>query len=246
MAHLYFSEHLESEHESGLIEVRGDEARHAVKVSRLRVGEEILVGDGEGRIARGLVTETGTDAFTVNVAEVSQTPETSPRVWIVQALAKGDRSERAVELCTEFGAHGFIPWQAERSISRWDSSKAIKGVEKWRRIAREASKQSIRAFIPRVQDLHTTEQLCALAANPHHAVVVLHPRDARNLSEVVSEITASDVYVCVGPEGGLSTAELQRLQESGAHIAVVGSEVLRTSSAGAAALSVMNLATGRW
>ncbi|MGO3834599.1 MAG: 16S rRNA (uracil(1498)-N(3))-methyltransferase [Microbacteriaceae bacterium] len=247
MANLYVREGLQPADFTGTIEVTGDEARHAVAVSRLRVGESILVGNGEGTIAGGTVTAASQNAFSVEIAEVTEYPEPVRKVWIVQALAKGDRSERAVELCTEFGAWGFVAWQAARSISKWDAKKAPKGLEKWHRVAREASKQSIRPFVPRVTGPMTTNDLVQLAAAGEATVIVLHPRDAAELSARVAELSPSgDVYVCVGPEGGLSDAELEALSSAGAITVTVGANVLRTSSAGAAALSVLNLAAGHW
>lgn len=247
MAHLYLREDLAPADCAGVIEVTGDEARHAVTVSRLRVGEEILVGNGAGLIASGVVERAANTAFSVRVAEVIETPPPAHRVWIVQALAKGDRSERAIELCTEFGAWGFVPWQAERSIVKWDAKKTPKAREKWQRIAREASKQSLRPFVPAVAEPITTAGLTALAREGEAAVVVLHPRDAMTLREVAAALQPSgDVFVCVGPEGGLSDRELATLGEAGAHVAVIGDTVMRTSSAGAAALAVLNLSAERW
>ena len=246
MAHLYIAEHLTTAQPGDEIVVTGDEARHATKVSRLRVGETIRVGNGKGLICSGEVGQTSPESFTVSVTQVEESPERAPRVWVVQALAKGDRSERAVELCTEFGAHGFIPWQASRSITQWNDTRASKGQAKWQRIAREASKQSLRAWVPIVQRVHSTEAIASLARNPQACVIILHPRDAAPLTELSLDTHVHDVYLCVGPEGGVSDAELDTLREAGAMTAVVGDEILRTSSAGAAGLSALNITLGRW
>ena len=246
MAHLYFTEDLLTASAGEPIEVTGDEARHAVKVSRLRVGEAIHIGNGRGLVCRGEVVETTSDAFTVEVIETEMTPEPQPRVWIVQALAKGDRAERAIELCTEFGAHGFIPWQASRSIAKWNPSKAVAGQQKWQRIAREAAKQSMRPWVPIVCPALTTSALAAEAQDPRSLVVALHPHDATRFRTISIDASVSDVYVCVGPEGGLAGEELEVLRAGGASTAVLGREILRTSSAGAAALASLNIALGRW
>jgi 16S rRNA (uracil1498-N3)-methyltransferase len=252
LANLYFAEHLDPESWSvdSLLTITGDEARHAVRVSRLRAGEQILVGDGNGVIAEASVEAVANQSFAVRLTQVRQVPLPAPRIVLVQALAKGDRDERAVEQSTEFGADGFVPWQAERSVSRWaDADKVAKGVAKWARIAREASKQSLRARVPEVRDPVSLEALCALAASDNSIVVVLHPRGEGSLSGWAREMTpseTSEIYLVVGPEGGLAEGELERLQRAGADVVTLGETVLRTSSAGPAAIAVLSVALGRW
>lgn len=260
MANLYFDETLETVATGEVLTVVGEEARHAVRVSRLRVGEETLVGNGRGLVARGTVTDVDRDRFSMLVATVDEHPAHDPensgecsRIILVQALAKGDRDERAVELATEFGVDAVQPWQAERSVSRWDGlegEKTAKGRAKWSRIAREASKQSMRAWIPEVLPLTSIAELCGLAASSN--VIVLHPRSGVALSAWAADAVAAhqlrqrDTYLVVGPEGGLSDNELDALENAGASIRVLGKTVLRTSSAGPAAIALLNTSMGRW
>ncbi|MFD5600901.1 16S rRNA (uracil(1498)-N(3))-methyltransferase [Leucobacter sp. NPDC058333] len=273
MAHLYYREDLAgSSFEPGsLVEIIGDEARHAVRVSRLRVGERTKVGNGAGVLGEGTVEDVAKDRFSVRVERLLHGAqaerggrETLPRLTLVQALAKGDRDERAVEQATEFGVDAIAPWQATRSVSRWDGAgggeKTAKGLAKWRRIAREAAKQSMRASIPEVREPLTLGALRELAANDDHAVILLHPRGTQTLASWAAEAAAAaeaaegassphrptDVYLVVGPEGGFADEELATLESAGAAVLVLGSTVLRTSSAGPAALAVLNVAFGRW
>ncbi|MBP1325099.1 16S rRNA (uracil1498-N3)-methyltransferase [Leucobacter exalbidus] len=259
MANLYYAEQLaEAPLAPGtVVEVTGDEAHHAVRVSRLRTGERILIGDGQGRIGEGEVETAERDRFTVRLDTVHEAATPAPALVLVQALAKGDRDERAIEQATEFGVDAIVPWQANRSVSRWNGSgdKAERGCEKWQRIAREAAKQSLRPRIPGVRPLTSLAGLCELAALPSTEVIALHPRGNHPLSAWVSAHAATlnggaggahEVVVVVGPEGGFSDTELDRLEAAGAQIAVLGETVLRTSSAGPAALAVLNVALGRW
>lgn len=257
MANLYYAEHPTGAAAftvGALIEVTGDEAHHAVRVSRLRVGERILIGDGAGQLGEGEVVTAERDRFAVRLETVTAASALAHELVLVQALAKGDRDERAVEQATEFGVDAIVPWQAERSVSRWSGSvdKAAKGREKWQRIAREAAKQSLRLRIPGVRPLATVADLCGLAAEANTAVIALHPRGNNPLSGWVQEHAAAlasnvnKVYLIVGPEGGFADAELDQLEAAGAHIAVLGETVLRTSSAGPAALAVLNIALARW
>lgn len=253
MANLYYRDGLDTGFVVGAtVEISGDEARHAVRVARLRVGEHTLVGDGRGALAKGEVVAVDRDRFTVRVNEVTVAAEPTQQLVLVQALAKGDRDERAVEQATEFGVDSIVPWQAARSVSRWDggggAEKRAKGVAKWARIAREAAKQSMRAFIPEVRQPMTLGELCEAAAGSGTSVVVLHPRGEDRLSEWAASHAAgaSRIMLVVGPEGGFEDSELDALEAAGATVLVLGNTVLRTSSAGPAALGVLNAALGRW
>lgn len=255
MANLYFEESLRDDDlvVGSVVTILGEEARHAVRVSRLREGERSTVGNGGGVLAHGTVTSVDRDRFTIHVDELVHVPIREPRLLLVQALAKGDRDERAVEQATEFGVDGIVPWQASRSVSRWDGAggpeKAAKGVAKWQRIAREASKQSLRARIPEVAPPVGIAELCEFASRAGTSVIALHPRSGARLTTWAAgeaARSATEIFLVVGPEGGFSDGELDALESAGAHILLLGDTVLRTSSAGAAALAVLNTALGRW
>lgn len=254
MANLYYSETLsESEIEIGVtVTIEGDEARHAVRVARLRVGERTLIGNGRGHIGGGEVVAVSKDSFSVFLDEVAAEEPSRVELVLVQALAKGDRDERAVEQATEFGVDRILPWQALRSVSRWDGAgsadKRAKGMLKWARIAREAAKQSLRAHVPQVGEPVTLSMLCEAAGSEGTSVLVLHPRGSSRLSEWASQNAgrSSKIMLIIGPEGGFDDSELDALEAAGANVVVLGDTVLRTSSAGPAALAVLNTALGRW
>ena len=256
MANLYYREDLAGSSFSvgASVEVTGEEARHAVRVSRLRVGERIAVGNGAGVIGAGAAVEVAKDRFTVLLDEVTTSADPAVRLVLVQALAKGDRDERAVEQATEFGVDAIIPWEAARSVSRWSargaeaSDKRVRGVEKWRRIAREAAKQSMRPSIPVVRDLVGIGDLVEAAGRPGVRLVALDPRGSERLGVrgAAGFAGVSEVLLVVGPEGGFADDELAALETAGAERLVLGTTVLRTSSAGPAALAVLNAALGRW
>jgi 16S rRNA (uracil1498-N3)-methyltransferase len=231
-----------------VIVLTGQEARHAVTVSRVRAGEALLVGDGRGTVASCTVTSADAQRLELRVGSVEAHPEPSPRVVLVQALAKGDRDELAVQAATELGVDAVIPWQAQRSVSRWEGVKVAKGRERWRAIVREAVKQSIRPRVPEVEELATTKDLVRLAATAR--VLVLDPTAEARLSRLdltaPGDGSATDVLLVVGPEGGISPAEVEALRDAGAVPVALGSGILRTSTAGPAALALVNAALGRW
>jgi len=239
MASLYLVSHLNEQDAAadGTVRVTGDEARHAITVARIRVGESISVGDGAGLIIEGNVASIEATELTVDVHVVRREELPRPQLWLAQALAKGDRDELAIQAATELGVSGVIPWQAERSVSRWDGAKAERGRERWRSIVREASKQSIRAWVPEVAEPATTKQLAALPG----LVLILEPTATTKVTDV--ELGEHErITLVVGPEGGVSAKELQLFES---HVRL-GPEVLRTSTAGPAALAVLNARLGRW
>lgn len=242
MAHFYLNELLESPVIGGTVSVTGPEARHAVTVSRLGVGEEVAIGNGAGIIVRGPITAATHTELSITVETIEQVERAAPAIVLVQALAKGDRDELAVQAATELGADAVIPWSAARSISRWEGAKITKGHDRWSAVVREATKQSIRSWIPDVLDLATTKQLVRLAGSTR--MLVLEPTATESLTEV--ELDERDLVLVVGPEGGVSPAELESLVAAGASAVRLGSTVLRTSTAGPAAIAVLNAKLGRW
>lgn len=226
----------------GVVRVTGDEARHAITVARLRVGERVAVGDGAGLIVEGEVASIAGGDLEVAVHRLRlRDPRPAPELWLAQALAKGDRDELAVQAATELGVSGVIPWAAERSVSRWDGAKAARGRERWASIVREASKQAIRSWVPDVAALADTRALGAFGG----AILVLEPTatDALTGADLPDSGT---ILLVVGPEGGVSPRELATLEEAGARAVRLGPEVLRTSTAGPAALAVLNTRLRRW
>lgn len=242
MAHFYLDEELADAGVGDRVTLVGPEARHAVTVSRIAVGESISIGNGAGLVVTGSVVVAEHTELTIEVAEVVRVPRREPAVFLAQALAKGDRDELAVQAATELGVDGVIPWQAGRSISRWEGAKIAKGRDRWSAVVREASKQSLRAWVPDVLDLVSSKQLVRMASETR--MLVLEPTAAETLADFSAD--ARDLVLVVGPEGGISPQELDALAAAGASIVRLGDEVLRTSTAGPAALAVLNVKLGRW
>lgn len=228
-----------------VLELVGEEARHAAGVKRLTVGEHALLSDGRGGIVEGEALEVARDRVLFAVRSRRRDPEPVPRLVVVQALPKGDRADLAVEVLTELGVDEIIPWAAGRSVSQWRGTDKIeRGLEKWRRTAQEAAKQSRRSRIPAVAGLATTRDVARRIASSD-AAFVLHEAAADYLGRQQLP-NAGEVALVVGPEGGITDQELAEFQAAGARSVRLGPEVLRTSTAGAAALAVLSGALGRW
>ncbi|MFS0715019.1 16S rRNA (uracil(1498)-N(3))-methyltransferase [Microbacterium sp. 2P01SA-2] len=224
------------------VTLTGAEAHHAAGVRRVRAGEAVTVGDGAGAWLEGTVTAVDPKLVSIDVLSRIDHPAPGRRITLIQALAKGDRDELAVQACTELGVDAILPWQAARSVSRWSGPKVQRGVQRWTTIAREAAKQAHRAWLPAVHAPVSTAEIAARCSSER--VLVLEPTATRRLSAV--DLGDGDVSLVVGPEGGIAADELDALVAAGAITVRLGETVLRTSTAGPAALGVVNVALGRW
>lgn len=223
--------------------VDGAEGRHAVDVLRLEPGERVRVGDGQGAVAEGEVVAAGPQGLRVAVHARFEVPAPQPEFVLVQALPKGDRGPLAVDLATELGVDRIVPWTAARCVTRWREDRVAKGVAKWRAAARAASKQSRRPRVPVVTEPMSTREVCGLLADADLAVV-LHEQARRPMAGLTVPGSGT-VAVVVGPEGGLTDGEVVAFRAAGAEPVRLGPEVLRTSTAGAAALAALS-ARSRW
>jgi 16S rRNA (uracil1498-N3)-methyltransferase len=222
----------------------GPEAKHAVSVRRMNVGEAIAVSDGAGLKVRGKVAKVLKDTLEVLVESVDAINPPSTKLVLVQALAKGDRDELAIQACTELGVFEVIPWQADRSISIWKAEKKQKGQTRWQTIVTEAAKQSLRAFVPRVSEVLDSAELIQVLRG-FDQVLILDPEAESSITERNTPIVGS-VAIVVGPEGGISEEELAAFAEAGFSSVHLGSGVLRTSTAGMAAISFLQAKLGEW
>ncbi|WP_309102635.1 16S rRNA (uracil(1498)-N(3))-methyltransferase [Microbacterium sp.] len=225
-----------------VVSLTGAEAKHAAVVRRLRVGEQVTLGDGAGVWLSGTVHDVSATRVDVRIDDRSVLDAPGARIVLVQALAKGDRDELAVQAACELGVDAIVPWQAARSISRWEGAKAIKGRERWTSIVREAAKQAHRPWVPEVTAPESTSQLAERASTQR--VLVLDPTADVRLSDITPD--DRDILLVVGPEGGIADDELRRLTDAGAERVLLGDTVLRTSTAGPAAIAVLSVALGRW
>jgi 16S rRNA (uracil1498-N3)-methyltransferase len=226
------------------IRIAGAEAKHAMSVRRLQVGEAIAVSDGQGNKARGKVSQLSKDFLELDVESLEKLERPTPKLVLVQALAKGDRDEMAVQACTELGIQTVIPWQSERSVSIWKPEKQDKHRVRWQTIATEAAKQSLRPFIPVVEQVLGTREL-AERLKQFDLTLVLDPTSTTPLTGI-SVAGHQSIAIVVGPEGGISPEELEVFRSAGLSLVGLGSGILRTSTAGVAVVSYLQATLGNW
>jgi 16S rRNA (uracil1498-N3)-methyltransferase len=224
----------------------GPEGHHAANVQRLRVGERLSLADGRGGTATASVIGVGRGTVDVTITARDHADPPDPRLVVVQGIAKGDRGELAVQAMTEIGVDEIVPWAASRSVAQWRGERGAKSRDKWAATAREAAKQARRPWLPLVVgDPDCSTKQVATRLHDAAAGFVLHEEATERLTAV--ELPgAGEIVVVVGPEGGISDAELDTFTAAGASVVRLGDAVLRTSTAGMAALSVLSARLGRW
>jgi 16S rRNA (uracil1498-N3)-methyltransferase len=224
----------------------GPEGHHAANVQRLRVGERLILADGRGGTVVAEVAGLGKGTVRVTVTDRSHVEAADPRLVVVQGIAKGDRGELAVQAMTEAGVDEIVPWAAARSVAQWRGDRGHRAREKWASTAREAAKQARRSWLPVIGGAPdcTTRQIAARLSGAA-AAFVLHEVATDRLTGVTLP-AAGDIVLVVGPEGGVADDELAAFAAAGARPVRLGDAVLRTSTAGVAALAVLSARLGRW
>jgi len=228
--------------------VDGDEGFHAATVRRIRPGEELVLGDGAGALARCVVEDAGREGLRARVHARWTLQHNAPPVTVVQALPKSERSELAVELATEAGADAFVAWRAARCVANWEGARVQKGLRRWAAVARSAARQSRRAHIPPVEGVLSTKELIVRVEAEVAAggtVFALHESATHRIADV-AVAQANSLILLVGPEGGIAPEEIAALTGAGAVTVRLGPTVLRTSTAAAVALGALGVLTTRW
>lgn len=221
--------------------VEGDKAHHLRNVLRLKSGDPVIVFDGRGGEFPGRLEEIGRDSAVIMPGERTD-PGREPdrRLFLAQAVARGDRMDYAIAKAVELGVAGVQPLLTARTKVRLTGERASKKQAHWQRVAQAAAEQSGRETVPRV----AVPQALAkwLAAPPSGLRLVLDPGAQAGLRRLPS--FDGDVVVLVGPESGLSDKELRLANDAGFSGVRLGPRVLRTETAGVACLAAIQALWG--
>lgn len=229
--------------------------RHAFGSMRLHNGDELQLSNGEGLRIRAIVSDADQGIVEVQSFETEEAPRT--RLALVQALAKTGHDEQAIDMATQIGVDEVIPWQANRSIARWKEGKTN---TKWYQTLCAATQQSRRAWLPKLTSMHLSKQLVALckrACVHGDLVIVLHQDDTTHWTDIEHNVQLlmerclqdgkeRTIYVVVGPEGGISEEEVTLFRDAGAQACVIGTNILRSATAGPVALTLLSRTLGRY
>ncbi|WP_139490447.1 16S rRNA (uracil(1498)-N(3))-methyltransferase [Brevibacillus dissolubilis] len=224
------------------VEITGDDVHHIVKVMRSETGEEIIVCDGTGRVARVRLSELSKELVRGEIVELLDEQRELPiRVTIGQGLPKADKMEWILQKGTELGAYAFFPFSSERTIVKLDEKKEGKKLERWRKIAKEAAEQAHRAIVPQLLSPVSYKQLLK-EFEKYTAVAIAYEKEGGGkLSDVLPTLSAGDsLLVLIGPEGGFSEEEVRLAEQAGAKSVSLGPRILRTETASQYVLSAVS------
>lgn len=221
--------------------LEGDDARHAAKSLRVRIGEELTVSDTKGRDYRCAVSNILLEKVELDILEVKQN-ETEPNVFVTlyQCLTKGDKMELIVRQAVECGVSRIVPVLSENCVSRPDEKSLVKKTERWQRIADEAAGQSGRGILPEVSHMMTLKQVADELKEVDKAFFFYELGGAPMQNNEGLKTAA----VIIGPEGGFSPDEALMLEQNGAVVTTLGPRILRAETAPVAALSLLMFNTG--
>ncbi len=229
------------------VTIEGDLHRHAVKVLRLKVGTWVLLADGQGKERKGVVADIGRTSFVVTLGEEEEPasiPEEGVRITLYQGLPKGEKLDFILQKGTELGASAIVPFAARRTVVRIPPDQREERLERWRRIVREASRQSGRASVPEVWLAADLDEVLRTAHHPVKLLLWEEERE-RGLKEVLARLPApGSVAVLIGPEGGFTAEEASRAQVAGFVPVTLGRRILRTETAGLALLAILQFVWG--
>ena len=238
MLTLFFVDQLSS---GNTQEIDKEDAHHAVKVLRLNIGEKIKISDGESNWVSGPIVQISKKSLEISITERGVESASKPEFILVQAITKSDRNKEMLELITAAGVDQIIPWQAERSISKWQGDSE----RKWLITIKESCKQSRRVKVPRLRQVISTTSL-AKEFNSKNLGLVFHESSQVKFADAQINSNLDALYLIIGPEGGITDNELSILQSSGSMILRLGHTVLRSAHAGFAALAAVQTKLGRW
>lgn len=229
--------------------------RHALDAMRLTVGDTLQLSDGNGLRIQAMIMDT--QEGIAQVKEVGKEAQPITRLALIQALAKQGHDEQAIDAATQIGVDAVFPWQSERSIAKWKDGRTDR---KWLKVLQSATEQSRRAWLPQLGECLNTKSIvaiCRRACVHGDMVIVLHQDATASWAQIEKSVDALSqrcledgkartITVIVGPEGGISESEVRQFVEAGAQSCVLGNNILRASTAGPVALSLLARALGRF
>lgn len=224
------------------ISLTGTDVNHIRNVLRMRVGEEVLISDGQGRDYRCVLEEIGEEQVKARICWVLEgNAELPSRITLYQGLPKGDKMEFIIQKCVELGVSRIVPVNTKRTVVRLDAKKEQNRLKRWAGICESAAKQSGRGVIPEISGVKSFAEALEDASAQETCLIPYElAKDMKHTREVFSSIRpGASVGILIGPEGGFEEAEVEAAVAAGAQPITLGRRILRTETAGMAVLSML-------
>ena len=224
-----------------LITITGDEAHHILDVMRLKVLDKVVSFDGTGKEYTGFIKDAKPKSLTVEIIETRNiSKRTLADIMLIQAIPKKDKMDYIVEKSTELGVHSIIPIITERTIPSWDDRKKAMQVERWRKIAREASKQCGRTDVPGIDSIQYFKNIVKNPNTNDLSLIAALNEKAMELKDILSGFGGRGLAIAIGPEGDFTDSEVRAARNAGFKLISLGERVLKSDTAGLALLAILN------
>lgn len=209
--------------------ITGEEAQHISRVLRMKKGDSVTLCDGEGSFYEAVLTDFSEKSVTAQITS-SRRAETEPTVQLTvyQGIPKNPKLETIVQKATEIGVVKIVPVDTSRAVAKLDKANKV---DRLRKIAREAAKQSKRGIVPEVTDSVSFKDAVKMAALADLAIIPYEEETEVSLKKALSGKNPSTVAIMIGPEGGFEKEEVQLAKESGIISVTLGRRILRTETA---------------
>ncbi len=224
-----------------IVEITGEDYNHICNVLRMKVGEKVLLCDGNDREYEAVIVEVS-DSVKLKITDVfGSSRELPAKITLFQGYPKGDKLEQIVQKAVELGAYEIVPVMMNRCVVKLDDKKAAKKVERLNAIAQSAAKQSKRGIVPKVREVMSLKQALGYAKSLECVIIPYECAEGMEYSRKVLEEAKNkkSVGIFIGPEGGFEASEIDSLKDIGGKIITLGHRILRTETAGMTVLSVL-------
>lgn len=224
------------------ITITGEDVNHIKNVLRLHVGEEITIGDGQGKDYICDIAEISSDYVLADIKDImANAAELPVRIVLFQGMPKSDKMELIIQKSTELGVAEIVPVMTKRTVVKLEPKKEAKKLERYNAIAMSAAKQSGRGVIPVVKDFMTFKQALSYAKSLDMNMIPYENADGiAYAKEVVKSVEGNKTLgIFIGPEGGFAKEEVDEAIAMGAKCITLGNRILRTETAGLAILSIL-------
>ncbi len=223
--------------------VEGEDARHLLQVLRMRQGEQLRVSTHEGDNYLCQIESADKGQVTLRVLEKMASTELKKRIYLFQAIPKGDRMDTVIEKAVELGVYEIIPVEMKYCVVKLDDKKKASRLKRYQSIAEAAAKQSKRSSIPKIHDFMTYAEAVAYARQCDERIVPYECAEGMEATKrVLAKMTdASSISIMIGPEGGFADEEIEAVRED-MDVISLGSRILRTDTAAITTMSMVMLA----
>lgn len=227
------------------IAITGSDAHHLMHVMRAKAGQEVVVVDDNGKVARMEMTDFCETSVTLRLVEMLAADTESPlEIVLVQALLKADKMDLVVQKAVELGATKVVPLVTANCVVRYDDKKAAAKCVRWQKIADEAAKQCGRTALLKIAEITTLKELLTGLAQEQTIIFCYENESTQSIKTVLKENTADKILLIVGPEGGFSLDEAESLINAGAKSVTLGKRILRAETAAVAAITIAQYENG--